>query len=162
MTRRTSLQKMPAAPSRRRVIALAGPLALGLALPARRGLAASGDDLPRLSLAGVELPSVAVDPADVAFTVTVDFAGDQPLASYVTARPRGMPALQRTAAGTWVAWDEQPASLVDNRFAASGGRLSFAVAGGDFSQQSFPVEISIAYRTAAGVKFGVFTMVAKP
>lgn len=162
MTRRTSLQSVSASPSRRRVIALSVPLALGLALPVRRGLAAAGDDLPRLSLAGVELPSIAVDPADVAFTVTVDLAGDQPLATYVTARPHGMPALQRTATGAWVAWDEGPASLVDNRFAASGGRLSFAVAGGDFSGQSFPVEISIAYRTAAGVKFGVFTMMAKP
>jgi hypothetical protein len=118
--------------------------------------------LPQLSYSGVELAPVQVDPAHVAIQVTVDLAGDLPLASYLTARPRGMPALQRTASGAWVTWNQQPESLIDNRIAPSNGHLVFAVSGADFTAQSFPIAISVAYRTATGVKYGLFTITPKP
>jgi hypothetical protein len=117
--------------------------------------------LPRLSYAGTELAPVVVDRADVNISVTVDLAGDHPKATYITARPRGMPALQRTAAGAWVAWDQRTQSLIDNRFAPSGPHLVFAFFGTNFSRQSFPVTLSVAYRTLAGVKFGVLTITPK-
>jgi hypothetical protein len=117
--------------------------------------------LPRLSYAGTEIAPVTVDPAHVDIRVTIDLAGDRPMASYMAARPRGLPAVQRTAAGAWVVWDQRTESLIDNRFASSGGRLVFAVTGDNFSTQSFPIAIELAYRTPAGVKFGVLTVTSK-
>jgi len=117
--------------------------------------------LPRLSYAGTELAPVVVDRANVDISVAVDLAGDHPRATYITARPRGMPALQRTAGGAWVAWDQRTQSLIDNRFAPSGPHLVFAFSGANFSRQSFPVTLSVAYRTLAGVKFGALTMTSK-
>jgi hypothetical protein len=120
-----------------------------------------GAALPRLSYSGTELAPVIVDRAYVNISVTVDLAGDRPMATYIAARPRGMPALQRTAEGAWVAWDQRTQSLIDNRFTSSGGHLHFAVAGLNLSRQSFPIALEIAYRMPAGVKFGVLTMTSK-
>ncbi len=119
---------------------------------------ASGTALPRLSYAGTEIAPTTVDPAHVDIRIIVDLAGDRPMASYMAARPRGLPALQRTAAGAWVAWDEQTKTLIDNRFALSGGHLVFAVTGANFWPRSFPIALEVAYRTPAGVKFGVLTI----
>jgi len=147
---------------RRAVIAF--PLS-GLMLGASRWAAcqtASGPAaLPQLSYAGTELAPVTVDPAQVDINVTVDLAGDRPMASYMAIRPRGLPALQRTPAGGWAPWDQRTQSLVDNRFASSGGHLVFAVAGANFRVQSFPISLEVAYRTPAGVKFGILTMTSK-
>jgi hypothetical protein len=117
--------------------------------------------LPRLSYAGTEIAPVTVDPAHVDIRVTIDLAGDRPMASYMAARPRGLPAVQRTAAGAWVVWDQRTESLIDNRFASSGGRLVFAATWDNFSTQSFPIALELAYRTPAGVKFGVLTVTSK-
>jgi hypothetical protein len=148
--------------SRRAMIAL--PLS-GLVSGAGRGatlqMISCAAPLPRLSYTGTELAPVVVDRADVSVGVTVDLAGDHPRATYITVRPRGMPALQRTAGGAWVAWDQRPQSLIDNRFAPSGRHLVFAFFGANFSRQSFPVALWVAYRTLAGVKFGVLTMTSK-
>jgi hypothetical protein len=121
----------------------------------------AGGALPQLSYAGVELTSLTVDPAHVDIRITVDLAGDRPMASYMAVRPRGLPALQRTAAGDWVPWDGQTQSWIDNRFASSGGHIVFAVTGANFSRQSFPLALEIAYRTPAGVKFGVLNLMSK-
>jgi len=40
----------------------------------------------------------------------------------------------------------------------SHGNLFFVVAGANFSGLSFPVALELAYRTPAGIKFGVLTM----
>ena len=117
--------------------------------------------LPQLSYAGTELEPVTVDPANVDINVTVDLAGDRPMASYMAIRPRGLPALQRTPTSGWVPWDQRTQSLIDNRFASSGGHLVFAVNGANFRLQSFPVSLEVAYRTPAGVKFGILTMTSK-
>jgi hypothetical protein len=44
---------------------------------------------------------------------------------------------------------------------ASGGHLAFAVIGANFRVQSFPISLEVAYRTPAGVKFGILTMTSK-
>jgi hypothetical protein len=119
-----------------------------------------GATLPRLSYSGTELAPVIVDRAFVNISVKVDLAGDRPIATYMAARPRGMPALQCTPGG-WVAWDQRTASLIDNRFASSAGYLFFVVIGANFRRQSFPMSLEVAYRTPAGVKFGVLTMMAQ-
>ena len=148
---------------RRRAV-IAFPLSALMSGTSRRAASQTTPDtgaLPRLLYAGTELAPVTVDPAHVDIGVTVDLAGDRPMASYMAARPRGLPALQRTPAGAWVAWDQQTQSLIDNRFAWSGGHLIFAVNGANFRAQSFPIALEIGYRTPAGVKFGVLTMTSK-
>lgn len=120
-----------------------------------------GATLPRLSYSGTELAPVIVDRAFVNIGVTVNLAGDRPIATYMAARPRGMPALQLTPGGAWVAWDQRTQSLIDNRFTSSAGYLYFVVTGANFRTQSFPISLEVAYRTPAGVKFGVLTMMAQ-
>jgi hypothetical protein len=145
------------------VIAL--PLAVLISVAGRRAKAqttSASAALPRLSYAGTELAPVTVDPAHVDLRVAVDLAGDHPLASYLAARPRGLHALQRAGEGVWVAWDQRAASLIDNRFAASNGHLVFAISGENSWARSFPVALEIAYRTPAGVKFGVLTVTPQP
>ena len=119
-----------------------------------------GATLPRLSYSGTELAPIIVDRGFVNLNVTVNLAGDRPIATYMAARPRGMRALQCTPDG-WVAWDQRTASLIDNRFASSGGHLFFVVIGVNFRRKSFPISLEVAYRTPAGVKFGVLTMMAQ-
>src|SRR5262249_15234206 len=119
-----------------------------------------GATLPRLSYSGTELAPIIVDRAFVNISVKVDLAGDRPIATYMAARPRGMPAFQLTPSG-WVRWDQRTESLISNRFASSGGYLFFVVTGANFRAQSFPIELEVAYRMPAGVKFGVLTMMAQ-
>jgi hypothetical protein len=148
--------------SRRAVIAL--PVFAVIASAARRAASqtvAGGDSLPRLSYSGIELAPVIVDRAFVNVSVTIDLAGDRPMASYMAARPRGKQALQRTPGGGWVAWDQRTESLIDNRFASSAGHLFFVVTGANFRAESFPIALEVAYRMPAGVKFGVLTMMAQ-
>jgi hypothetical protein len=148
--------------SRRAVIAL--PLTAVVSSVARRAAAQtvpSGVILPRLSYSGIELAQVIVDRAFANFGVVVDLAGDRPMATYMALRPRGMPAFQRTPRGEWVPWNERTESLIDNRFAWSAGYLHFVVTGANFRTQSFPMALEVAYRTPAGVKFGVLTMMAQ-
>jgi hypothetical protein len=115
--------------SRRALIALPWS---GLMLSAGRWATCQTTALPQLSYAGTELAPVTVDPARVDINVIVELAGDRPMASYMAIRPRGLPALQRTPAGGWVLWDQRTQSLIDNRFASSGGHLAFAIIGADF------------------------------
>ena len=106
--------------------------------------------LPRLSYAGTEIAPVTVDPAHVDIRVTIDLAGDRPMASYMAARPRGLPAVQRTAAGAWVVWDQRTESLIDNRFASSGGVSSSLPPGTISRRKAFQSHLSspIARRPA--------------
>ena len=133
----------------------------GLMLSAGRWATCQTAALPQLSYAGTELAPVTVDPARVDINVVVELAGDRPMASYMAIRPRGLPALQRTPAGGWVPWDQRTQSLIDNRFASSGGHLVFAIIGANFRLQSFPISLEVAYRIPAGVKFGMLTMTPK-
>jgi hypothetical protein len=136
-------------------------LMLGVSRWAACQTASGSAALSQLSYAGTELAPVTVDPAHADIHVSVDLAGDRPMASYMAIRPRGLPALQRTPAGGWVPWDQRTQSLIDNRFASFGGQLVFAIVGANFRVQSFPISLEVAYRTPAGVKFGILTMTPK-
>jgi hypothetical protein len=148
--------------SRRAVIAL--PVTAVVSSVPRRAESetmSGGATLPQLSYSGTELAPVIVDRAYVTFSVTVNLAGDRPIATYMAARPRGRPAFQRTQDGIWVPWDQRTQSLIDNRFASSAGHLFYVVIGANFRTESFPMALEVAYRTPAGVKFGVLTMMAQ-
>jgi hypothetical protein len=163
MARTCSGLRAAAQLSRRAVIAV--PVSAIISSAARWAAAETtpggGTTLPRLSYSGTALAAVSVDRAFVNISVTVDLAGDRPMATYMAARPRGMPALQRTPEGAWIRWDQRPESLIDNRFASSAGHIFFVVTGANFRAQSFPISLEVAYRIPAGVKFGVLTMMAE-
>ena len=164
MARSLTWPGLPAAVQLSRRAVITRPVCAVMSSAARRAASqtmSGADSPPRLSYSGTELAPVIVDRAFVNLSITIDLAGDRPMASYMAARPRGMPALQRTPRGGWVAWDQRPESLIDNRFAWSAGHLLFVVTGANFRTQSFPIALEVAYRMPAGVKFGVLTMMAQ-
>jgi hypothetical protein len=126
--------------------------ALGLLLLA--GTAAAQD---RLTTQGVMLSrvNVTVSNAVVQRTVQLD-AGEAVSATYVSMRTNDGRYLQRTNEGYWMPWSGGQAALADNRLQPVGNLLTFKVLKQDLSDQSFPLTITISYRTAAGVKFGMF------
>jgi hypothetical protein len=144
-----------------RTLALAAGLALGWA-----GAGAQSPsptlDAPPLTLAGAALPAVTASLSPLDLRVSVDLQGDVPTATYVSARIGTAQLLQRTPAGQWVDWDGRDETRINDQFAAFGGRLTFVVNGADFSAPKFPVAVFIGYRTAAGLKFGYFTVTAQP
>ena len=109
-----------------------------------------------LSEAGSRLADVTIDPKAADITRSVTLGGDQPAATYVMAHGADGTRLMRNNLGYWEPWDGDLNKLVDNRFAASGGNLTFKVVDQDISDRLFPIRIVIAYRTADALKFGVF------
>lgn len=126
--------------------------ALGFALSAAS--ASAGD---RLTVQGVMLSPVKVAPATAVISRTVDLdAGEQVASTYVSLRTADGKYLQRNNDGYWLPWSGTRDTLLDNRFLAVGGVLTFKVLKQDISQQSFPLTVSISYQGSAGLKFGVF------
>jgi hypothetical protein len=117
---------------------------------------ASGAAAESLTVAGAALESVAVAPASANVSRSVALNGDAPTATYVMAHMPDGQALQRTNLGYWQPWDGKLDSLVDNGFRPSGGDLTFKVLKEDISGRFFPITVTLAYRTAEAVKFGVF------
>jgi hypothetical protein len=125
-----------------------------LVLFALAGTAAAQD---RLSAQGVMLSQVRVIPASAAIQRIVQLdAGEVVTATYISLRTNDGRYLQRNNDGYWLPWSGQSAVLLDNRLQPVGSLLTFKVLKQDISDQSFPLTVSIAYRTAAGIKFGMF------
>lgn len=112
-----------------------------------------------LSLAGVELSPLRVAASDAKVIRTVGIYDDRPISTHVLQSVSGLPIKQRTEAGQWVDWDGNPDSLIDNRFTPVDGWLTFRVLRADLTASPFPVNFIIAYKTEAGLKFGVFNIV---
>jgi hypothetical protein len=144
-----------------RMLAAAVCVAFGCSVAAAQTTPPSVDT-PALTVAGAALPPVTASLSPLDLRVSVDLQGDVPLATYVAARVGTAQLLQRTPTGQWVAWDGRDETRINDQFAAFGGRLTFIVNGADFSAPKFPVSVVIAYRTAAGLKFGYFTVTAQP
>ena len=111
-----------------------------------------------LTEAGSVLAGMATEVVEADVARTVDLAGDAPIATYVTAHMPDGKALQRTNLGYWVPWNGRVDELIDNHFTPSGDTLTFNILNEDISGQFFPITITLAYRTAAGLKFGVFQL----
>ena len=152
---------MSAARTTWRMLALAAGLALGGPGAGAQTPSPSVDAPPRTA-AGAARPAVTASLSPLDLRVSVDLQGDVPVATYVSARIGTAQLVQRTPAGQWVAWDGRDETRINDQFAAFGGRLTFIVNGADFSAQKFPVAVFIGYRTAAGLKFGTFTVTAQP
>lgn len=121
------------------------------------GMAAAAD----LSESGVVLSDVTVAPATAEVVKTIDLEGDVPVGTYVTASMPDGRRLMRNANGFWVDWDGRQATLVDNGFTPSGGRLTYKVLKEDLSGRLFPIRVTVAYKVGETVKFGVFQVVAQ-
>ena len=121
-----------------------------------RSLATSTKVAQRLTTSGKRLANIIIDPRHVDIVRTIDLAGDVPLATYVMTNQAAGPSLQRTELGNWVPWDGHGESLINNRFTSSNGRLTFEVIQGDLSDEFFPINFTIAYRTKGNFKFGIF------
>jgi len=138
-------------------MAIVALLAFG-GLPAFATPAAAGDTL---TSAGIRLAAVSVSAGTQDIRRPVDLAGDQPLASYVTARTASGARLMRTRQGYWLPWSGREEELSDAGVAAQGGTLEFKILKEELTAASLPITVSIGYRTAAGLKFGTFEINAK-
>ena len=132
-------------------------LALG-GLPAFATAAAAGDTL---SDKGVRLSAVSVGPGAQDIRRSVDLGGDQPIASYVTARSPAGAMLMRTRQGYWLPWTGRNEDLSDTGATAKDGTLEFKILKEELTAASLPITVSIGYRSAAGLKFGTFDITAK-
>jgi hypothetical protein len=110
----------------------------------------------QLTLAGARLSHVVAQSGAFDLRRSVDLGGDQPTATYVAARTAGGAMLMRTRTGYWLPWSGREEDLADNGFAASGGTLEFKLMKESLPGAALPMTVTIAYRTAAGVKFGMF------
>jgi hypothetical protein len=110
----------------------------------------------QLTLAGARLSPVVAQSGAIDLRRSVDLGGDQPTATYVAARTAGGAMLMRTRAGYWLPWSGREEDLADNGFAASGGTIEFKLTKESLPAAALPLTVTIAYRTAAGVKFGLF------
>ncbi|MFQ5466692.1 MAG: hypothetical protein ACE5DS_01010 [Kiloniellaceae bacterium] len=120
------------------------------------GNAGGAKDAEQLSASGNKLSDMVIDSSDVHIARTVDLAGDSLVATHVMAHKAAGPALQRTGQGTWVPWDGDEESLIDNGFTSANGSVTFEVVKGDLSDEFFPMTFTLVYRTESGLKFGSF------
>jgi hypothetical protein len=127
--------------------------ALAVALSAASASAADKLTVQGVVLSRVQVPNLAA--AAISRTIEID-AGEVVAATYVSLRTADGKYLQRNNDGYWLTWSGSRDALLDNYFQPVGNQLTFKVLKQDISQQSFPLTVSISYRSAAGVKFGVF------
>jgi hypothetical protein len=114
-----------------------------------------------LSFEGEVLPKQVIDPDFADLKAAIVVGDDVPLSTHVALHRPTSELLQRTTSGTWVPWDGRGDSLIDNGFQASAGKLTFDIANGGLSGEFFPLTYTLAYRTKAGLKFGVFEVVPR-
>ena len=108
-----------------------------------------------LSTTGAALPPVAFAAGEMA-EVRVDTGGDAVGAAHVVLRPASSNRLlARDRDGFWAPWDGDPDSLPPSAVYAEGAALTFKLFASPppFLQ---PWRITVAYRTAEGLKYGVF------
>ncbi len=110
----------------------------------------------RLSATGARLAHVVLQPSAPDLRRAVELDGDVPTATYVTARTVGGALMVRMRNGYWLPWSGHEEDLADNGFAATGGTLEFKLLKESLPVAALPITVTIGYRTAAGVKFGMF------
>jgi len=105
---------------------------------------------------GVTLGTMTTDGDISDLRFSVDLAGDTPEASYVWAIVGGAHSLQRTNDGYWVPWNGDIVQLIDNRFRAVDGRLTFKVLDQTIGADNQGITLGIGYRAGGALKFGIF------
>lgn len=109
-----------------------------------------------LSEAGTVLADQRVDFNNADITRSIDLNGDTPSATFVMAHTLGGKRLQRTNLGYWIPWNGDVDELIDNKFQANGGSLTYKIVSQDISGFMFPITFVLAYRVGETLKFGVF------
>lgn len=142
---------------RRGTPALAILLACCLLLPASPA-ALAGDTL---TAKGARLTPIFMPASGADLRRSVDLGADQPIATYVTARTVGGALLVRTRNGYWLPWSGREEDLADNGFTAANGALEFKLLKEAIPASNLPMTVTIGYRTAAGMKFGMFEVRAQ-
>lgn len=98
-------------------------------------------------------------PTDLRRVVTLN--GDQPIATYITAHNASGTQFVRTRQGYWLPWSGREEDLSDIGLTAQSGTLEYKLLKEDLPAVQLPVTVAIGYRTAQGLKFGVFEIRAQ-
>lgn len=108
-----------------------------------------------LTIEGAELPAAAFAPGG-ALEARVDAGGDEVLSVHTVLNPASSTIYwMRDRDGFWAPWNGQMDDLVESAAVEDGGELVFKIF--DTPPADVPsMTISIAYRTAEGLKFGWF------
>ena len=109
-----------------------------------------------LSESGTVLADQLVDFSTADITRTIELGGDTPSSTYVMAHTTGGKHLQRTNLGYWIPWNGKVDELIDNKFQASGGTITYKIVSQDITDFMFPINFVLAYRVGSVLKFGVF------
>lgn len=141
-----------------RSLALVGALALWA------GAAAAADTggPHTLSTAGAALGTLTTAGPLADLRLTVALGGDTPTATHVWAVLGGSERRQRTNEGYWVPWNGDLATLIDNRFTASGGQLVFKLLDEDIAADNHGITLAVGYRAGGVLKYGLFGLLPEP
>ncbi len=109
----------------------------------------------RLTTEGAALPAVAFDKGG-ALEARIDAGGDEALEVYAMIRPASSNAVwMRDRDGFWTEWDGDRASLIPSAARKEGDDLVFKLFEAPPKGVS-AMTVTLAYRTAAGLKYGWF------
>ena len=112
-----------------------------------------------MAIAAASGRKIAHRPVDLRRVVSLN--GDQPLATYMTAHNASGAQLVRTRQGYWLPWSGREEDLSDVGLTPQSGTLEYKLLKEDLPTVQLPITVAIGYRTAQGVKFGVFEIRAQ-
>ena len=135
-------------------------LLLAVSLPSVTATAVQAGDV--LTSGGVALTPILLQagvPTDVRRAINLN--GDQPIAVYVMASGSTGTRYVRTRQGYWLPWSGRIEDLVDAGFAPQGGQIEYKLVKEELPRSQLPITVTVAYRTAAEIKFGFFELRSK-
>jgi hypothetical protein len=108
-------------------------------------------DMLILSNAGTFLGRLNTSDINSPVHITVDLAGDDPVATYVMARFQNNTPYSLIPNGDWESWSEKETDLVDTEFAPNlDGTLTFEILDEIVSLDYLPVIFTVAYSIEDG------------
>lgn len=139
---------------------MAAALLLAIALPAFSASAVQAGDV--LASSGAALSPIVLDAgASTDVRRVVSLNGDQPVAVYAMASGSTGTRYVRTRQGYWLPWSGRTEDLVDAGFTAQGGQIEYKLLKEELPRSQLPITVTVAYRTAAEIKFGFFEIRSK-
>lgn len=120
---------------------------------------ASAGEPHRLTANGTRLGTLLTAGVVDDLRLVVSYADETPRATYVYAQIAGAELRQRTNLGYWIPWNGDPATLIDNGFAITGGRIEYKILDQDLGRDNQGITIVIGYRTDTAFKFGSYAII---
>ena len=131
---------------------LKGLAAAAVSIAAFAGAAAAAD---RLTVEGSPLPGQSYAPGE-ALEIRIDAGGDDVLSAHTLLRPASTNILlMRDRDGFWTEWDGDRATLAESAARRDGDELVFKIFNAP-PPGVHSMTITVAYRTAEGLKLGWF------